>query len=162
MFPRLLGLLSLLLLSQVSLSQQSSKASVPARGGMVIVALGDASYAIIIDFSNPNLRNPLAELEMPPHLVGVPVGESGHITVRNALAAAQGTHPIAALSPDAAINRGYKMIPIDLKRILEGRTADFNLNAFDILFVTRLKRSNDVCSPTCFYDPPLWSCHLPR
>jgi hypothetical protein len=163
MFPRLLVLLSLLFLSHMSLSQQSGAASVPSKGGFVLLVFADSRY-------------PPAE---PPKVVGVNLGNSGHITVLKALAVAKRTNlqpptnpsrrydqiPIASLARAKVIRTtsdGYEEIPIDLNRILAGRAEDFSLNDGDTLLIptTMIERSNDICSRPCLYDPPLYG--LPR
>ena len=141
MLVRLLFLVSLVVASLLSLSQESGKSSpsvarVP--GDTVVVSKARVVYVV------GDVRKPM----------GLPMENNDHITVLKALAIAEGTNPTASLRTAKIIRKGedgHTEIPVDLKKILQGDAADVTLQADDILFVPRSGRKP---AKENYYDVP--------
>ena len=74
--------------------------------------------------------------------VGRPGGfvmeNSGRVTLVQAIALASGVNRTAAQSKTRVIRKtatGYEDMPVDLKRILQGKAADISLNREDIVYI---------------------------
>jgi polysaccharide biosynthesis/export protein len=72
------------------------------------------------------------------HPMGVIMDNSGHITVLQALATAEGANPTSSLRNAKIVRKGDKGpidIPVDIKKIMQAKAPDVTLQAEDVVFI---------------------------
>jgi polysaccharide export outer membrane protein len=72
------------------------------------------------------------------HPMGVIMDNSGHITVLQALATAEGANPTAALRNAKIVRKGEKgptEVLVDIKKIMQAKAPDMTLQAEDVVFI---------------------------
>jgi polysaccharide export outer membrane protein len=72
------------------------------------------------------------------HPMGVIMDNSGHITILQALATAEGANPTSSLRNAKIVRKGEKGpidIPVDIKKIMQAKAPDVTLQAEDVVFI---------------------------
>ena len=72
------------------------------------------------------------------HPMGVIMENSGHITILQALATAEGANPTASLKNAKIVRKGENgptEVPVDLKKIMQAKAPDVTLQAEDVVFI---------------------------
>jgi polysaccharide biosynthesis/export protein len=164
MLLRLLFLVCLIFASLLSLSQESGTGrphSPGFTGDTVVVPkvgrgffVGDvhaASVFVVGDVHRP---------------MGVVLEKTGHITVLQALATAEGPNPTANLHHAKILRKGENgrtEVPVDIKKIMQATAPDVALQADDILFVPHSASKSSMqkkeyfdhdVPPSVYYDVP--------
>ena len=89
---------------------------------------------------------------------GIVLGKTGHITVLQALATAEGPNPTANLHHAKIIRKGENgptEVPVDINQILQAKAPDVTLQAGEILFIPKsASKSAGKLQKDRFYDVP--------
>jgi polysaccharide export outer membrane protein len=153
MLLRLLFLVCLIFASLPSLSQESGtgRPHLPGVTGDTVAVSKAGRIFVVGDVHRP---------------MGVFLEKTGHITVLQALATAEGPNPTANLHHAKILRKnenGRTEVPVDIQKIMQAKAPDVALQADDILFVphsaskpSMQKKENfdhDV-PPSVYYDVP--------
>ena len=144
MLPRLLPLLCLLFLLQVSFTQELGKAKprVPVTKPPAPVSKAGIIYV------DGDVHKP----------IGVSIKDTSPMTALKALATAEGANPTASLHHAKIIRKvenGTTEVPVDIKQIMQAKAPDVTLQAGDILFIPRSSsKSARRLQNEHFYDVP--------
>ena len=127
-------------------------------GQVVTIASRDAAKPMrSVDLSSDPQKNMEANVDILPgdtvvvskagivyvvgdvkHPMGVLMDNTGHITILQALATAEGANSTAALGKARIVRKGENgpvEVPVDLKKIMQAKAPDVKLQAEDVVFV---------------------------
>ncbi len=134
----------------------------PKAGQVVTIASRNKTVPLrTVDFSPDPQKNIQANVDISPgdtvvvskagivyvvgdvkHAMGVLMDNSGHITILQALAMAEGANSSANLHQTKIVRKtenGQTEIPVDLKKIMQAKEPDMKLQAEDVVFVPTSK-----------------------